>query len=135
MQIDHNNLPCCDVRLCDQVFKAADNDSCYAIFTLPSCACGVTIEEGSGAPWLRLTPAVQLPPCTREGFGRFQFEHPNAELVDLVADTRDGEITLRRDLPNLDPATIEPVLQEALTWIDTVGYPAITFYIHTACRQ
>lgn len=134
MQINHNALPCCDARICGHAFKAADEDSCYAVFSLDSCACGVTIEEGSATPWLRLTPAVQLPPCARDGFVRFQFEHADPSLVELTADTVDGELTLRRDLPDLSPAAIEPILQAALTWIDTQAYPAVSGYIRTCCQ-
>lgn len=135
MQINHNDLPCCDALICDQIFRADDDTSCYAIFNLASCSCGVTIEAGSGAPWLRLCPGIQIPPCAREGFGRFQFKHPDESMVDLRIDTKDGEITLRRDLPGLDPADVEPVLHETLTWLDTTACPAIVNYVRTSCRS
>lgn len=110
-------------------WRAADDDSVYAIFRLQHLSCGVTIEKGSHTPYLRFTPSVQIPREARREFERFQFECDDEAMVDLSFDLRDGEVTLRRDIRDYEPQTIERTLMPELTWFDEHFYPLVIDYV------
>lgn len=129
MLCNHNDLELDGVVIANGTFRPADEDSVYAIYHLGNTACGVTVEQGQRVPYLRLTPAIQIPREGRGNFERFLFECDDETMVDLNFDANDGEITLRRNLRTTDPAEIERVLVPALRWIDEVAYPAIMAYI------
>lgn len=119
-------------RVCGQVLAPCDGDSVYAIYRMKNCSCGLTVEKGSKAPYLRLTPGIQLPRELRASFERFQFECDDESMVDLELDRGDGELTLRRGLRSADdPAAIEEALAPMLTWVDEVAYPALIEHIRS----
>ena len=115
--------------VCGQTLRACDDDSAYAVFRMRNVTCGVTVEKGTQRPYLRLTPALQIPRKGRRNFERFLFECDDDALLDLRFDERDGEITLRRDLRNLRPETIEAELAPLLAWIDKDVYPQVMGYV------
>jgi hypothetical protein len=134
MQIDHLDHPCCDAVIAGQTFHPSDNDAVYAVFVGKNGPCGVTVEPGKLRPWLRLTPGIQLPADACDGFERFTFECEDDSMVDLVVDRDDGEITLRVDLPGLEPEVVEKTLVPQLAWVDEVALPAVRSYLERLYR-
>lgn len=115
--------------VCGQTLRPCDDDSAYAVFHMRNVTCGATVEKGSQRPYLRLTPALQVPRKGRRDFERFLFECDDDAMLDLRFDENDGEITLRRDLRNLSVETIEGELAPLLAWIDKGVYPQVMGYI------
>ena len=129
MIIHANPTHLAGTAVCGQVLALCDDDSVYAVYELSNCACGVTVETGSARPYLRLTPAVQVPTRMCRGFARAMFEADDETLDDLELDERDGEVTMRVRLESADADELERTLAEALSWVDGVGYPAVMRYV------
>lgn len=116
--------------VCGQTLRPCDDDSAYAVFRMRNVTCGVTVEKGKQHPYLRLTPALQVPRKGRKNFERFLFNCDDDAMIDLRFDERDGEITLRRDLRDpLSPESVEDELAPLLAWIDESMYPQVMAYI------
>jgi hypothetical protein len=129
--IDH---PCNGATVCGQTFHPADDDCVYAVFDLKNCSCGVAVEKGRMHPWMRLAPGVQIPQGARKGFERYQFECDDDAMVDLKVDLKDGEVSLRCDLDDLEPETVARALEPLLAWVDDVAYPAVVAYLERQYR-
>lgn len=129
MQINTNGMPCEGATLCGATLRPADDDSQWGVVHRGTFTCGFTVETGRSNPFLRMTPAVQVPQFCREGFERWQFEHDDESMMDLALDERDGEVVVRRDLKGLEASDVEPVLSELLDWLETTGVPAVKGYI------
>lgn len=130
-----NDIKLEGATVCGQVLRAADEDSAYAIYLLPSCACGVTFEQGRRRPYLRACPAIQIPEAAREGFERFVFESEDERMVDLKLDEDDGEVTVVRAI---DEQTVEAAQRELaplLAWIDEEAMPAMRAYVRQALAK
>jgi hypothetical protein len=85
-------------------------------------------------PWMRLAPGVQIPQGARKGFERYQFECDDDAMVDLKVDLKDGEVSLRCDLDDLEPETVARALEPLLAWVDDVAYPAVVAYLERQYR-
>ncbi len=135
MIVTGNPTTLAGTTVCGQVLALCDDDSVYAIYELANCACGVTVETGSARPYLRLTPAIQIPARMCHGFARAMFDADDEALDDLELDERDGEITMRVRLTSIDADELERELGAALAWVDAVGYPAAMGYVSDAIAR
>lgn len=128
----HNETGLAGAQVCGSALYPADGDSVYAVIRMPNMSCGITVEAGNGKPYLRFTPAIQVPAAGREGFERFQFECDDEEMVDLKFDPKDGEVVLRRPLSGLSVPEVERVLKPTMAWLNAIVYPQVMGYIEGA---
>lgn len=124
-----NQIELDGATVCGQTLRAADEDSAYAVYRMPSSACGVTFEQGTRKPYLRLCPAIQIPEAARAGFERFVFECEDDRMVDLKLDEDDGEVTLVRNFAEQTPEAAERALAPLLAWLDGSAMPQVRDYV------
>ncbi len=135
MIVTGNPTTLAGTTVCGQTLALCDDDSVYGIYELSNCACGVTVETGSSRPYLRLTPAIQVPARMCRGFARAMFDADDETLDDLELDERDGEITMRVRLTSTDADELERELSAALAWVDAVGCPTVMKYVRDVIAQ
>ena len=129
MIISDNGLELNGATLCGSVLAPADDDSLWAVYDLSNVSTGMTYETGAQVPYLRLTPAIQIPEKARNNFKKFLFTTSDERFADMKMDDNDGELTMRRTVRGTDVATIERELADCLDFLDKVAYPAIIAYV------
>lgn len=135
MSVFTPSLPLDGAELCGQKLRQVDQDSLGCAFDLGNIGCGVTYETGAPKPYLRLTPAVQVPEDAREAVKELLFTHPDERFADMSLDAEDGELVMRRTIRSGRFEDAGAELEDCLAFLDEVAWPAILECVSEAAAK